>query len=135
MGGGKIENVYTVIQNLLSTIQKLQDEIQILQTELDTKTPYIISGSKLLYGTGQNYLVVFNLEDLCDMFKVSTEQAADFTIYVENGDNQALNQIPLGVVYNSPNKNWLWYLDRTLENNKMIRMNYVIFYSPGSTEG
>ena len=68
------------------------------------------------------------------MFGVSTDQAADFTLYAANGDNAALPNIPRGVVYNSSNQNWLLYNSENIQNGKRFRLNYVIFYNPGSTD-
>ena len=68
------------------------------------------------------------------MFSVTTDAAADFTVYLQNGDNQNLSQIPEGVVYNDPYKNWLWYFENAVPNNRNVRMNYTVFYNPGSTQ-
>lgn len=67
------------------------------------------------------------------MFGVSTDQAPDFTVYAANGDNAALPYIPRGVVYNSSNQNWLFYNSDNIQNGERIRLNYVVFYNPGST--
>ena len=68
------------------------------------------------------------------MFGVSTDQAADFTLYAANGDNNAFPYIPRGVVYNPPDQNWLFYNSNDIQNGKRFRLNYAVFYNPGSTE-
>lgn len=109
--------------------------LPLLNGKIENRTPQIKSGSVIVKGIGQKYISIFTLADLCEMFDVTTEQSADFTVYAENGDDQAHPRIPAGVVYSSPGKQWLWYWDEAVPNNKNVRMNYVVFYSPGSTVG
>ena len=106
-----------------------------LNGNIENRTPQIKSGSVVVKGIGQKHIAIFTLADLCEMFGVTTEQSADFTVYAENGDDQAYPHLPLGVVYNPSGKQWLWWWDTAVPNNKSIRMNYVVFYSPGSTVG
>lgn len=103
-----------------------------LNGNIEARTPRIITGSDIWTGTGKDYVVLFTLSELCEMFGVDTSQAADFTIYAMNGDNGALGYIPRGVVYNSSGANWLFYNSTNIQSGKKFRVNYAVFYNPGS---
>lgn len=103
-----------------------------LNGKIEARTPRIITGSDIWTGTGKDYVVLFTLSELCEMFGVDTSQVADFTIYAMNGDNGAFGYIPRGVVYNSSGKNWLFYNSTNIQSGKKFRVNYAVFYNPGS---
>ena len=109
--------------------------IYILNGKIEARTPRIITGSDIWEGTGTDYVVLFTLSELCEMFGVDTSQAADFTLYAMNGDAGAFGYIPRGVVYNPSGKNWLFYNSTDIQAGKKLRVNYAVFYNPGSTVG
>lgn len=109
--------------------------LYILNGKIEARTPRIITGSDIWEGTGTDYVVLFTLSGLCEMFGVSTNQAADFTVYAMNGDGGAFGYIPRGAVYNPSGKNWLFYNSSNIQAGKKLRVNYAVFYNPESTVG
>ena len=122
----------------ITGLEKVFEEIESLRalnSKIEARTPQIITGSDIWEGTGTDYVVLFTLYELCEMFSVSTSQAADFTLYATNGDGGAFGYVPRGVVYNPSGKNWLFYNSSDIKAGKKLRVNYAVFYNPGSTTG
>ena len=104
-----------------------------LNGKIEARTPLIKSGSNVWEGIGQKYVVMFTHEKINEILGVSFSLASDITIYAANGDDAALALSDISVVYISGQDYWCAFFTDTVPNGKNFRLNYAIFYSPGSS--
>ena len=120
----------TTVTTLNQSVTELNQSLGNLKTDLNLNG---LSSIKIDAGTvvkevksGNNSFVLFNFQQVAEIFGLQTLSATDIVILVSNGDGKAFPIHLEGVTF--MNDNWYVVFKDTLQVDMNCRVQYVMFY-------
>lgn len=120
----------TTVTTLNQSVTELNQSLGNLKTDLNLNG---LSNIKINAGTvvkevksGNNSFVLFNFQQVADIFGLQNMSATDIVILVSNGDGKALPAHLEGVTF--MNDSWYVVFKDILQGDMNCRVQYVIFY-------
>lgn len=120
----------TTITTLNQSVTELNQSLGNLKTDLNLNG---LSSIKINAGTvvkevksGNNSFVLFNFQQVADIFGLQTFSATDIVILVSNGDGKAFPAHIEGVSF--MNNSWFVVFKDILQMDMNCRVQYIMFY-------